>query len=97
MAILEGQYFFPKDDTRISEKLKDLIRHLLTPNPDNWPSIFEVNSILQKWDKIEEIELNPDAEAMKRSDTRKGWHEAPKTRDLSPWTLMKLSEQLKRE
>lgn len=77
--------------------MKDFIRHLLTPNPEHRPSIFEVNSILQKWEKIEKIDLNSDAEAKKRDDERKGRHEAPKTRDLSPGTLMKLAEQLKRE
>jgi len=34
---------------------------------------------------------------MKRDDTWKGRHEAPKTWDLSPSTLLKLSEQLKRD
>jgi serine/threonine protein kinase len=36
----------------ISEKMRDLIRLLLTPNPDKRPSIIELLKIVQNFDKL---------------------------------------------
>lgn len=59
LGIVNAFYHFPEDPKqRISEKLKDLIRLMLTPDPRLRPSIKEIVNILDNWDKIETIKLN---------------------------------------
>ena len=49
----------------ISEKMKDLIRLLLTPNPDERPSIWDLELLIEQFGQIKEIELNDEAQAIK--------------------------------
>ena len=74
LAILNAHYYFPTDNEslrRISEKMRDLIRHMLTPNPDNRPDIFEIEDLLETWDDHDHIELNPEAQQLKEEELRK--------------------------
>jgi hypothetical protein len=45
LAIINAQYRFP-DENKVSEKMKDLIRILLTPNPGLRPSIEMILTIV---------------------------------------------------
>jgi hypothetical protein len=42
----------------VSEKMRDLIRVLLTPNPERRPSIWELEVILNQFDILQEIPLS---------------------------------------
>ena len=53
-------YFKMPEDSRISNKLKDLIRNMLTPNPNKRISIFEIIKIVSNWSSISTIPLNVD-------------------------------------
>jgi len=57
LAILNAYYRFP-EKPQFSEKLQDLIRLLLTPNPNIRPSIFEVEQLLTQYDNLQKIPLN---------------------------------------
>ncbi len=59
LGIVNAYYNFPEDTSgRITEKMQDLVRLMLTPDPRQRPSIFQVMSILENWDKIKTITLN---------------------------------------
>ncbi len=51
LAIINAQYAIPYDDSfpHISDTLKDLIILLLTPNPENRPTIWELDIILNQF------------------------------------------------
>jgi len=59
LAIVNAFYQFPADPkNRISEKLKDLIRVMLTPDPRLRPSIHQIFDYLEKWESLHTIVLN---------------------------------------
>ncbi len=45
----------------ISDKMKDLIRLMLTPNPEKRPSIWDLEVLINSFHSIKEIELSDDA------------------------------------
>ena len=51
LAIVNASITFPKD-IQVSEKLKDLIRHMLTTNPKYRPNINEILDIASNYDNI---------------------------------------------
>ena len=51
-----------------SQKMEDLMRHLLTPNPYFRPKIEEVLSLVDNWSKIDSIPLNKVAKAIKMDE-----------------------------
>lgn len=86
LAILNAHYFFPNDNEskrRIGEKLRDLIRHMLTPNPEKRPDIFEIEDLLETWEDHDIIILNEDAQKLKDEELRKQGRasKTPKTTD----------------
>jgi AP2-associated kinase len=59
LAISLALFKIPSDSKyKYSNKINDLIRHMLTPNPQNRPSITDVLSIVNNWKQIQEIPLN---------------------------------------
>lgn len=62
VGISTGTYRFPKypDETKynVSDKIKDLIRHMLTPNPTFRPSALELIELLKGWGRISQVTLN---------------------------------------
>jgi serine/threonine protein kinase len=50
----------------ISEKMKDLIRLLLTPNPDKRPTLWELEVMIDSFKVIPEISLSDDALEIKK-------------------------------
>lgn len=87
--------------------MRDLIRHMLTPNPRNRPDIFEIEDILETWPEHDEIELNPDAVKLKKEELRRLRQKAPaKTKsntkmssgkDLTPEEIRELQRKLQKE
>lgn len=57
LAIINANFRF-LEVTRVSEKMRDFIRHLLTPDPGFRPGIKEVIAILEGWDREDGIQLN---------------------------------------
>jgi len=62
VGIASAVYRFPSETKyKVSEKMKDFIRILLTPNPQNRPGIQELVKIIGQWDNLTEIPLNSEA------------------------------------
>lgn len=57
LAIVNATFVLP-DEPRYPEKLKDLIRLMLTPDPRLRPDIFEVLKLINNFDSITSIKLN---------------------------------------
>lgn len=50
LQIISGQYSLPDTASQYSEKIIDLIRYMLTPDPSQRPSAKEIVDITNKWD-----------------------------------------------
>jgi len=57
IGISRAVYRIP-EESKHSDKINDLIRHLLTPNPSFRPSVESVLDILSEWKSIKRIPLN---------------------------------------
>jgi AP2-associated kinase len=112
LAILNAHYFFPNDNEskrRIGEKLRDLIRHMLTPNPEKRPDIFEVEDLIETWEDHDAIKLNEEAQKLKDEELRKQGRnsKAPKTtvakssvsttKDISEEEIRNVQNKLKKQ
>jgi hypothetical protein len=59
----------PDTDTdRISDKLRDLVRIILVPNPVDRPTIDQILQLLSKWNQVPKIILSKSAEAIKQKN-----------------------------
>ena len=59
LGIVNAYYNFPEEPKgRISEKMRDFIRNMLTPDPSLRPSIAQIACTLENWDKIDTVKLN---------------------------------------
>ena len=56
LAIVNANFKFP-ESSRASEKMRDFIRHLLTPDPSQRPDLNEVLQLLRNWE-TSQVELN---------------------------------------
>ena len=107
LAIINAHYFIPTDKNsseRISEKMRDLIFHILTPNPKNRPSIEEIEDIIGNWESIDQIKLNPDAYKIKQEYFRrmKGKPSKPKVQmkpagDLTVDEINRIQEKIRKQ
>ncbi|EGR34716.1 protein kinase domain protein [Ichthyophthirius multifiliis] len=64
MAIIDATFRFPQN-SKYSEKLHDLIRHMLTPDPKYRPDINNIIQICENYDNMSQINLNQMAAQMK--------------------------------
>ena len=64
LSIISASYFYPENST-YSEKLENLLRNLLTPNPQLRPSSWDVKEIIENWNNFDTLELNQDAISIK--------------------------------
>ena len=66
IGIINAHYFMPEEDyDRISNKMRDLIRILLVPDPVMRPTILQLKQIIDTWDTVK-IQLTPGAMDIKR-------------------------------
>lgn len=65
LSIVNASFFWP-DDSKYSEKLENLVRNLITPNPDLRPTAAALKEILDNWEHVKKIDLNPSAHAIKQ-------------------------------
>lgn len=70
LGIVNARFFVPAKH-QFSQKLVDLIRHMLTPDPAYRPSIFELQEILKNWDAIQTISLNKQAYLLKKEQEKR--------------------------
>jgi AP2-associated kinase len=68
LSIVSASYYWPEGSS-YSEKLENLTRNLLTPNPDFRPNANDVKDLLDNWESIEVVELNKMAHSIKREST----------------------------
>ena len=52
-------------DVQISEKMKNLIRNILVPNPLERPTINILMQLLLNWQNVKDLPLSPSAETIK--------------------------------
>lgn len=70
LAILNAHYFIPDEDhDRINEKLRDLVRIMLTPDPVKRPNVKTLLRILREWEELDHVPIPPHlAEERKRAE-----------------------------
>ena len=67
--IINGNYNFPEEEQKLySEKFLDLIRVMLTPNPNNRPNIIQIMEWTNYWNETEKIPLSPEVEEIKKKE-----------------------------
>ena len=73
LEIINGNYNFPKDEEKLySEKFLDLIRVMLTPNPNNRPNIIQIMEWTNYWNETEQIPLSEEVEEIKKKQIKSG-------------------------
>ena len=73
LEIINGNYNFPKDEQKLyTEKFLDLIRVMLTPNPNNRPNILQIMEWTNYWNETEKIPLSPEVEEIKQKQIKTG-------------------------
>jgi serine/threonine protein kinase len=98
LEIINGNYNFPKDEQKLySEKFLDLIRVMLTPNPDNRPDILKIMEWTNYWNDIDKIPLSPEVEEIKKKQIASGGlkSQSHKKKLLSAEEIEKIQNKLK--
>ena len=98
LEIINGNYNFPKDEQKLySEKFLDLIRAMLTPNPEERPNIIQVLEWTGYWKETEKIPLSPDVEKIKEKQVASGGikNKTHKKKLLSVEEIQKIQNKLK--
>lgn len=80
IGIAGGVYRFPnypeQTEYQVSDKIKDLIRNFLTPNPTFRPSVQQALEIINRWYTLSDIPLNVNnylsRNKLKREEFKKG-------------------------
>ena len=98
LEIINGNYNFPKDEQKLySEKFLDLIRAMLTPNPDERPNILQVMEWTNYWKETEKIPLSVEAQKIKEKQVASGGikYKTHKKKLLSAEEIKKIQNKLK--
>ena len=98
LEIINGNYNFPKDEQKLySEKFLDLIRAMLTPNPDERPNIMQVMEWTNYWKETEKIPLSPEVQKIKEKQVSSGGikNKTHKKKLLSAEEIQKIQNKLK--
>ena len=98
LEIINGNYNFPKDEQKLySEKFLDLIRAMLTPNPDERPNIMQVMEWTNYWKETEKIPLSIEVQKIKEKQVSSGGikNKSHKKKLLSAEEIQKIQNKLK--
>ena len=98
LEIINGNYNFPKDEQKLySEKFLDLIRVMLTPNPDNRPDVLKIMEWTNYWNDIDKIPLSPEVEEIKKKQISSGGlqNKSHKKKLLTAEEIEKIQSKLK--
>ena len=96
--IINGNYNFPKEEQKLySEKFLDLIRVMLTPNPNNRPNILQIMEWTNYWNETEKIPLSPEVEEIKKKQIKSGGKKSKshKKKLLSAEEIEKIQSKLR--
>lgn len=66
LTIISAQYSIPKEGKKYSDKMIDLIRVMLTPNPELRPSAKDIINYIQNWTDGKDIPLCEEVMEIKR-------------------------------
>ena len=98
LEIINGNYNFPKDEQKLyTEKFLDLIRVMLTPNPNNRPNILQIMEWTNYWNETEKIPLSPEVEEIKQKQIKSGGlkNKSHKKKLLTAEEIQKIQSKLK--
>ena len=98
LEIINGNYNFPKDEQKLySEKFLDLIRVMLTPNPNNRPTVLQIMEWTNFWNDTQKIPLSPEVEEIKKKQIQSGGlsNKSHKKKLLSAEEIAKIQSKLK--
>lgn len=71
LTIISGQYDLPKGAEELySEKLLDLMRLMLTPDPSRRPRTIDLLKLLKNWDSVKYIKLSDEVMQIKNKQIR---------------------------
>ena len=74
----------PADDTdRIPQKLRDLCRVILVPNPKDRPTIEQLQKLLLNWNELKQIKLSQSAIEIKAKNKDSNPSKGSKIKDLT--------------
>lgn len=71
LTIINVHYFIPDDREKYSDKIIDLIRLMLTPNPRDRPTVDEIIDVILNWEEIKTINLSKGAKEIKEKQDEK--------------------------
>jgi serine/threonine protein kinase len=100
LEIINGNYNFPQEEQKLySEKFLDLIRVMLTPNPDNRPDVLKIMEWTNYWNDIDKIPLSPEVEEIKKKQISSGGlkNKSHKKKLLSAEEIEKIQSKLKKK
>ena len=100
LEIINGNYNFPRDEQKLySEKFLDLIRVMLTPNPNDRPNILQIMEWTNYWNETEKIPLNAEVEKIKEKQVSSGGikNTNRKKKLLSAEEIEKIQNKLKKK
>ena len=98
LEIINGNYNFPRDEQKLySEKFLDLIRVMLTPNPNDRPNVIQIMEWTNYWKETEKIPLSPEVEKIKEKQVASGGikNKSHKKKLLSAEEIEKIQNKLK--
>ena len=73
LEIINGNYNFPSEEQKLySEKFLDLIRVMLSPNPNDRPTVIQIMEWTNFWNETKNIPLSPDVEKIKKKQVESG-------------------------
>lgn len=97
IGIVNAQYFMPANEyDRIPEKLRDLCRVLLVPNPAERPSVDQILKVLVNWNQLQQIPLSASAQRLKQKNVEQQTT-SNKMKDLTYEDLNTMKEKIARE
>ena len=98
LEIINGNYNFPRDEQKLySEKFLDLIRVMLTPNPNDRPNVIQIMEWTNYWKETEKIPLSPEVQKIKEKQVSSGGikNKTHKKKLLSAEEIQKIQNKLK--
>ena len=98
LEIINGNYNFPQDEQKLySEKFLDLIRVMLTPNPNKRPNLMQIMEWTNYWNETQKIPLSPEVEEIKKKQIKSGGikNTSHKKKLLSVEEIEKIQSKLK--
>ena len=93
LAIVSASFFWPVD-SQYSEKLENLVRNLLTPEPSLRPSASDIKNFLNNWENLPGIELNHMARSIKMESQLKRGNLAANSNRKSPRNRQQIPDNI---